>query len=421
MASEFARLFRSALARRLAYVLVASVLAWLSISVPAHAQDYSLCYARTQSANVNEALCPTREVAYQEAVGHRADIIAAGANLEARDCWYTTANGRGKYECNYGVVGSQVRAGSAIRRFELANECPSGTTWNDETKKCEGPKDCASESDLGAGQYLASDSQICSGGCQFSGAGELCVGTTVDGQQAWYCSVWKPTGQTCSAGEGDTPTAPSDGDGDGSSDGNDTSPNNPGQGGGGSQDGSSNPSGGTGSGPNGGQGNGSGEGSGNGNTSGGGGNCASPPSSTGDAILAQIAYQTWATRCAIEGAKDGNGNLKTTQGDGSGSGNGNGNGQGDEGTDFGTSDPGEDEAFDPADVKRFGIPVNTNMLDSEAIFGGGTCPVLSVTIYGKTFSTSEIPSWCDLLRILRALVLIFAAFTALHILMGNNT
>lgn len=35
------------------------------------------------------------------------------------------------------------------------------------------------------------------------------------------------------------------------------------------------------------------------NSSGGGGDCGSPPVSSGDALLAQIAHQTWATRCAI--------------------------------------------------------------------------------------------------------------------------
>lgn len=35
------------------------------------------------------------------------------------------------------------------------------------------------------------------------------------------------------------------------------------------------------------------------NSSGGGGDCGAPPVSSGDALLAQIAHQTWATRCAI--------------------------------------------------------------------------------------------------------------------------
>lgn len=412
MAFEFARLLRSALARRLAYVLVAAALAWFGIG-RAHAQaPNQWCTDSGIYGNGDDvhAICSTREQAYAEA--QRA-IDAHWYNDGAQPVKPTPAcyDRLDNYMPGCGASVRTMFGFKSVSRYYVQG-CPPEMPWDEATHTCKKPKDCSTEPDLGAGQYLAADSQICSGGCQFSGAGELCVGMTIDAQQAWYCSAWKPTGQTCSAGEGDTPQAPADGDGDGSSDGNDTSPNNPGQGGGG-KDGKPHEDGGGK-----GDGNGSGEGSGNGNTSGGGGDCASPPSSSGDAILAQIAYQTWATRCSIEGAKDGSGNLKTTQG-GSGTGSDAGDGSGD-GTDFGTSNPGQDEAFDPADVRRFGIPVNTSMLDSEPIFGGGTCPVLSVTIYGKTFSTNEIHGWCDLLRILRALVLIFAAFTALRILMGNN-
>lgn len=321
---------------------------------------------------------------------------------------------------NYEIeIGGEIEVRCALGSDNYADNygktsfgaCPVDQPWDEDTKTCKKPKDCASEPDLPAASYTAPDTEICSGGCKFAGKGGLCVGMTVDAQQQWYCSAWEPTGAQCSAGQGDTPVSPSDSDGDGSSDGSDTSPNNPGQGGGGKDGKPQEDGGGKG------DGNGPGEGSGNGNTSGGGGNCASPPSSSGDAILAQIAYQTWSTRCAIEGAKDGNGNLKTTQG---GTGPGGGDGSGD-GTDFGTSNPGQDEEFDPSTVKRFGIPVNTSMLDSEAIFGGGTCPVLTVTIYGNTFSSTEIQGWCDLLGIMRALVLLFGAFTALRILMGNAT
>lgn len=401
MAFEFARLLRSALVRRLAYVLVAAVLAWCGIGRAQAADTSGQCPVT--------APCP-RPVArdkceeliqFQISIGYYADPSRHRCRL---------GNTGISYVHEIYDAGWQPGFGGDVFYFV---DCAVDEPWNEETHTCKKPKDCATEPDLGAGTYVASDPDICIGGCMFAGKGGLCVGVTVDSAQNWFCSAWEATGAECAAGQSDTPTAPTDSDGDGSSDGNDTAPNNPGQGGGGNDGKPQEDGGGKG------DGNGSGEGSGNGNTSGGGGDCASPPSSSGDAILAQIAYQTWATRCSIEGAKDGNGNLKTTQG-GSGTGSDGGDGSGD-GTDFGTSNPGEDEAFDPADVKRFGIPVNTSMLDSEAIFGGGTCPVLSVTIYGKTFSTNEIQGWCDLLRILRSLVLIFAAFTALRILMGNNT
>ena len=397
-------MLQSALARRVAFLIVAAVLAWAGFG-EARAQgtpDYSQCYNSSNygSEAPYQPLCPTRQAAYEEGLKACNAYVASYGN--SGDCAVNVVSVQGRY---YRFRHPPTNGFSTHRAW--AEECPVGNTWNDETKKCEGPKDCASEPDLPAASYVAADTEICSAGCKFAGKGGLCVGMTVDGQQNWYCSAWEPTGAECSAGEGDTPPAPTDGDGDGSSDGNDTSPNNPGQGGGGKDGKPQEDGGGKG------DGNGSGEGSGNGNTSGGGGNCASPPSSSGDAILAQIAYQTWATRCSIEGAKDGNGNLKTTQGSGTGGGDG-------DGTDFGTSNPGQDDEFDPSDVKRFGIPVNTSMLDSEAIFGRGTCPVLSVTIYGETFSTTELQGWCDLLLIMRALVLLFGAFIALRILMGHN-
>lgn len=43
------------------------------------------------------------------------------------------------------------------------------------------------------------------------------------------------------------------------------------------------------------------------NVSTGGGNCSNPPRSSGDAIAAQIAYQTWATRCAVDKLREASG------------------------------------------------------------------------------------------------------------------
>ncbi|MFZ5606732.1 MAG: hypothetical protein ACOY4A_05815 [Pseudomonadota bacterium] len=391
-------MLQSALARRIAFVVVALALTWAGIG-RAEAQGYPTCGSNPRTCSQAEAEQASSLASEQKAICYQVygnDPDLTHASLSSGPTVQNVTENGGEVAsfvmCHFSW-GGPINGGWMIKNFVA--------------------QDCSAKSPLPAGSYTTPDIEICSAGCKFVGVGGLCVGMTVDAQQQWYCSAWEPTGAQCSAGQGDTPPSPSDADGDGSSDGNDTSPNNPGQGGGGNDGKPQEDGGGKG------DGNGSGEGSGNGNTSGGGGNCASPPSSSGDAILAQIAYQTWATRCSIESAKDGNGNLKTTQG-GSGTGTGGGNGDGD-GTDFGTSNPGQDDEFDPSDVKRFGIPVNTSMLDSEAIFGGGTCPVLSVTIYGETFSTSELQGWCDLLGIMRALVLLFGAFTALRILMGNAT
>lgn len=146
---------------------------------------------------------------------------------------------------------------------------------------------------------------VCSDGCMYDQPSTPATISCVDGQCWTKTDGFTAAGLTCTPGtpeEGDAP--PVDTDKDGHSDGNDPKPNNPGT-------------------------NGSTDEDGDGATSAGGGaSCSSPPSVTGDAGAAMIAYQTWATRCAIENAKDGNGNLKTTQGDGSGSGTGGGGGTG---------------------------------------------------------------------------------------------
>lgn len=397
MASEFARLLKTALARRIAFVLVALVLTWAGIG-RAQAQGYPTCGTNPRTCTQAEAEQASSLASEQNAICYQVygnDPDFTHASLSSGPTVQNVTEDGGEVasyvKCHFSW-GGPINGGWMIKSFIA--------------------QDCSAKSPLPAGYWQGTNTAgdtICTGGCKFKGDGTG-VGFKVDDVMGWYYTGWSPTGETCTVAEESTP-GPEDSDGDGKSDGNDTAPNNPGQSGGGGED--------TGSSDGGPQGNGPGEGSGNGNTSGGGGNCASPPSSTGDAILAQIAYQTWATRCAIEGAKDGNGNLKTTQG-GSGTGTGDGEGQDNNGTDFGTSNPPAPEEFDPGEHKRFGIPIDSSLLDSEAIFGAGTCPVLSVTVYGKTFSTSEFSGWCDLLRIIRALVLIFGAFTALRILMGHN-
>lgn len=173
--------------------------------------------------------------------------------------------------------------------------CTPPALWDDATKTCKVPKVCsATDPPLGEGTYIMSDNiqdfDACYDGCSYIDNDDNQKYSKIDGSYWINTQGWIPEGATCTAGAGDNATPPSDGDGDGSSDGNDSSPNNPGEtgpqppppacGGAGqppcpSQE--SDP-----------------------NQSSGGGDCATPPNSTGDPILAQIAYQTWATRCAGE-------------------------------------------------------------------------------------------------------------------------
>ncbi|WP_454260328.1 virulence factor TspB C-terminal domain-related protein [Pseudoxanthomonas mexicana] len=181
------------------------------------------------------------------------------------------------------------------------------------------------------------------------------------------------------------------------------------------------------------------------NTASGGGDCKAPPSCKGDGIQCNQLFQQWQIRCSgatVTGdptncssgyscsgdsvqcatvallrktacATAGNGDGGT----GGSPGDANGNGVADvlEGSGAGdTGDPGESD-----NVTRFGIGVDASLLDQENIFGGGSCPTPpSFTIMGKTISGSDFPYWCQAMAILRALILIFGAFTAVKILTG---
>lgn len=210
--------------------------------------------------------------------------------------------------------------------------------------------------------------------------------------------------------------APPDGDGDGSSDENDEAPNNPGDTGGEDpNDGDAGDSDEDGSETCGGPGqpvcDGTNGGSGNGNTSGGGGNCQMPPHSSGDAILAQIAYQAWATRCAVEAQGQGGG----------GSGPGDGDGDQPEWTEGdGPALPEDTSAEDVENASSWGVGLSTDLLDSENIFGESSCPQLpQLSFWGVEINTASFTWWCTLVTIMRAAILIMGAFTALQILLGR--
>lgn len=227
--------------------------------------------------------------------------------------------------CQTGIF-NYSSGSSTWDRHTYTQACPADTIPDAATGTCI-PR-CPSDAPPLDGGWVKGDQlpySTCSGSCAYTSetlpGDHVQRSRTVDGETYWSTSGWQAMGQTCTAGSSDGVAPPSDTDGDGTSDGNDSGPNNPGiggGGGGGGEDGSGQP--------------GEGGGSGNGNTSGGGGNCKTPPHSTGDAILAQIAYQSWATRCAIEGVTS-NGKLKvdgtsssTTVGSGGGGGtSGNGN------------------------------------------------------------------------------------------------
>lgn len=148
-----------------------------------------------------------------------------------------------------------------------------------------------------------------------------------------------------------------------------------------------------------------------------GGTCSAVPICTGDkcdAMEYASLLQQWKSACALEKLAN-----KSDGGSGNNSSDSNGNGVPDvlEGT--GTvTDPG-DGTSDVQGAKRFGLGVSTSLLDRENIFGAGSCPQPpSFQFMGATISGDEFPYWCKAMTILRSLILLFGAFTALKILMG---
>lgn len=290
--------------------------------------------------------------------------------------------------------------------------------WDAETQSCGTCDEKPPLSNVTGAPGVGGDT-VCDNECKFQCDGAS-IEAVIDGDRRTHCALptWSPTGEQCSnTGPGGIPPsqpASTDSDGDGTSDDNDTSPNNPGQGGGGGENGEGQPE--DGSGNCGGDGQpacGSpGTGSGNGNTSGGGKDCSTPPSSTGDAILAQIAYQTWATRCAITGP----GNA----GPGTGAGQGEGNGEQPDWTKGdGPAVPTDDTDY-VAETRQWGIGISTDLLDQENIFGSSSCPALpTFSIFGIEINSAGWSFWCQLVAVMRGIIMLVGAFTAIQILLGR--
>lgn len=325
-------------------------------------------------------------------------------------------------DCETNYSGAEASKDFELDGWTWINHCPAGEVWNPVTEQCEPEPDCSIDDPPLTGGSLqcatagaeACPLATCSGGCTYADPGTSAIfpGYTIDGFFWISVAGWVPEGTTCTAG-GTTPspgTPPTDSDGDGASDGNDGAPNNPGDTGGNDpHDGDSGDGDEDGSGTCGGAGqpacDGTNGGSGQGNTSGGGGNCQTPPHSSGDAILAQIAYQTWATRCALEGEGSGPGGdgdqPEWTEGDG-------------------PAVPEDTSAEDVENASSWGVGLSTDLLDTENIFGEASCPQLpEFSVMGYEINTASFTWWCTLVSIMRAAILVMGAFTALQILMGR--
>lgn len=300
--------------------------------------------------------------------------------------------------------------------------CPPGVPWDPITQTC--MEQCADKPQLNNLTFLGDYSmgqKVCNAGCQYSAGSGWCNTVVMDHLTYSWCETMTPTGSTCAAGDtGPTPIPP-DKDGDGTSDGNDGAPNNPGDKGGGDDEDGGEACGGPNQPPC--PPDGTGKGSGNGNTAGGGGDCSSPPSGSGDALLAMIAFQTWATRCAVEGKPHGGGGGPGGPGPGD-------PGEGDgEGYDF-EGDANATRAFGNATEGQltsmegefgetaFGESTGIGSISTGMFGGGGGCPALSVTVPGV--GTWVPPAqFCSVIAALRLLFLAVSTIWALRIVGGE--
>lgn len=287
------------------------------------------------AANADTFNYATRQLAYEAC---QADYSGAASSVGGLGYRFacTQLTPASPYRCSYYNPSGNERGCSTPRGgsgtptlYVFAIECPAGSPWNDSAHTCDlpcgqrPPLPPASGSIVGTGTSPATcGTDVCVNGCVYSQ-----TGLSPESDQVWsvldghaYCKVdgYPATGATCTTGP-TTPTPetpPTDTDGDGTSDGNDGAPENPGEGVPPTDPGQPPTCGGPGqpecksSG-----------GDKEKNMSSGGGDCRTPPSSSGDAILGQIAYQTWATRCAIANGA-GDGSVNGGKGDGTGTGDG---------------------------------------------------------------------------------------------------
>lgn len=502
------RIFANAIARRIAYVVVAALLAWAGFgSAKAQTQpDFSKCADRT----VPQALCPSVSAAISAMNSIMAQYCAAGNFSACPEEVYTPARcvpfdtENTTHDCNMAFswrTASGSGGDSTIHRLVAKTSCPAGQQWNVHTSQCQPPcsgrpssvqpflplsgsKQCFNgcvvsymqngddttstrsysgamcgndqfKQECGAGFFWngymgvcqpvqpdCPDGQVDQGGqCKPENQcpdGMIAVPGTTPGAIQSGALNCKPSEDTCPAGQIRSPsgqclpgegqcaagearrkdgTCGRDADGDGVADVDDDDDTNDG----GKESFS------------------------------GGDSCTAPPSCSGGPIdcgMARIQWridcntrtkvnvtggtcnavpqcvgencrameyaqllQQWRATCALEKIAKGEG------GEGGAVGDANKNGVADvlEGR-LAQGEPGGDGE---TNVRSLGV--STSLLDTDNIFGGGSCPQPpSFELMGKTISGSDFPYWCQAMSILRALVLIFGAYTALRILLGGG-
>ena len=299
--------------------------------------------------------------------------------------------------------------------FPRAQKCVAPEVYTPATGTCELP--CPDREDVDfLGWNLDPFDTVCHAGCEFEqviGGGQSANGDTCDGQPTCssgetLISVDGAPSQVCRPDDTDEdgtpdnddqfpndPNESTDTDGDGIGDNGDHKPDDPTNGKDEDEEGGD-------------------EGD---NVSTGGGDCNTPPNSSGDGILTQIAFQAWKTRCAIERAQAGDGTLKVS---GTGTGGAIAVAGGGGGTDLSMGEATPEDLGNPAnggEHPSVDSLFSTGDLAAQIAAGGDdsgiagmprVCPLLVLPSLEFTFGAIVLP-WetiCDALAILAAMILL---------------
>lgn len=190
----FWKVTRWARAARFWLFLLLALAAWAGFGQGrAHAQDTVNCLSDQAGSNSDAWRCASRESAYTNAL-RVANLLNQRPDTHTPVCSHGVGSGTFNwYTCTFRT---SVQTLNASRTYRKNEECPTGSTWSDELKKCD--QACADKPPLGShssrGNFL-----VCQGGCQYEQGGGVCLGGGVD----MYCFAkqWHPTGNQCQASD----------------------------------------------------------------------------------------------------------------------------------------------------------------------------------------------------------------------------
>jgi hypothetical protein len=312
--------------RALALLLLLAGL-WLA---PMHRAEAACSPATLTQSTGSTAICATQPEAYALLAAETCRGYHLGNTNwntgTTPDSWlgpYTNSGGNPEYKhtihCIFGGTGAgdntQLQA-----NWPPSGSCPASAPFDTATMTCKTacPTTGAPLADNLAVTYTITNPKYpladiplssCSGGCTYAPPASATAVPTfmIDGTHYANVGGWVPTGSVCTTST--TTTPPTDTDGDGTSDSKDGSPNNPGSTGTDDPNDTDPTCGAAG------QPKCPDKTDGSDHTSSGGGDCSTPPQSSGDPILGQIAFQTWATRCQlVKNANTGTGGTGGTVG-----------------------------------------------------------------------------------------------------------